>query len=69
MKIESIIDDTTAVVSQGETSMDVDISMLEHPKNGDYVIVHAGFAIEKLEVDDAIERLELFENTEDFSHG
>jgi hydrogenase expression/formation protein HypC len=27
---------------------------------GDYVLVHAGFAIQKLQEDDAEERLELF---------
>jgi hydrogenase expression/formation protein HypC len=69
MKIESIINTEKAVVRQGETSLEVDISMLENPSPGDYVIVHAGFAIETLEEEDARETLKLFDNTEDFSYG
>ena len=34
--------------------------LIEDPKIGDYVIVHAGFAIEKLDEQEAIERIEMF---------
>ncbi|WP_138204718.1 HypC/HybG/HupF family hydrogenase formation chaperone [Haloimpatiens lingqiaonensis] len=27
----------------------VNVELLENPKNGDYVLVHAGFAIEKIQ--------------------
>ena len=39
---------------------DVNLSLIEEPLLGDYLIVHAGFAIEKLEPDDARETLALF---------
>lgn len=65
MKIESVLDDQTAIVRQGETSLHVDISMLDDPQQGDFVIVHAGFAIETLEVQDAEQRLELFDEVKE----
>ncbi len=35
--------------------------MIEEPKIGDYVIIHAGFAIERIDREEADTRLELFE--------
>ena len=40
---------------------EVDLSLIEEPTVGDFVIVHAGFAIEKLDEKEANERLALFE--------
>ena len=48
MKIEKILDGKKAIVSQGNVSVKVDVSLLENPEPGDHVIVHAGFAIETL---------------------
>jgi hydrogenase expression/formation protein HypC len=48
-----------AVARQGETEIEIDISLVPLAKPGDYVIVHAGFAIQILQEDDAEERLEL----------
>lgn len=61
MKIMSIDE-----VGRGECDLDgttyrVDLSLVEGAAVGDYVIVHAGFAIEKLDEDEANARLELFE--------
>ena len=36
------------------------VSMIEDPKPGEYIIVHAGFAIERLDVAEAEERIKLF---------
>jgi len=38
----------------------VDLSLVADPQVGDFVIVHAGFAIEKLDRTEADARLELF---------
>ncbi len=59
MKIERI-EGTRATVSQGKVRIEVDISFLHDPKPGDHVIVHAGYAIETLTLEDAEERLALF---------
>lgn len=47
LKIVSIEGDE-AVVSSGGLKRKVDISLLKGAKKGDYVLVHAGFAIEKV---------------------
>ena len=43
-----------------------DLSLVEEVAVGDYVLLHAGFAIRKLERADAEETLELFRSIEDF---
>ncbi|HYH03957.1 MAG TPA: HypC/HybG/HupF family hydrogenase formation chaperone [Bacillota bacterium] len=39
---------------------EADISLIDNPQPGDYVLVHAGIAISKLENDEAEETLALF---------
>ena len=60
MLIDSIADDGTASVSMEGVTHRVNISLVEDPKPGEYVIIHAGFAIEKLNIAEAEARLELF---------
>ena len=67
MKIEKIVSEKKALVSQGGVSVEVDISLLESPKPGDHVIVHAGFAIETLSLEEAEERLALFRRLAELS--
>jgi hydrogenase expression/formation protein HypC len=38
----------------------VDVSLVESPKAGDYLIIHAGYAIQVLDLEEAEERLRLF---------
>lgn len=65
LKIKEITGPESALVSQGETDMEVNISLLEGPKPGDYVIVHAGFAIEILGDSEANEIIELYDNLQE----
>ncbi len=44
--------------------IDADVSLVDEPAVGDWVLVHAGFAIEKLEPEDAAETLKLFDELE-----
>jgi len=39
---------------------EANLSLIENPKVGDYVIVHAGYAIQTLDAAEAEETLELF---------
>ena len=41
------------------------VDFIEEPKIGDYVIVHAGFAIERLPEEQALEDLETWEELDD----
>lgn len=40
---------------------EIRVDFIEEPKAGDYVIVHAGFAIERLPEEQALEDLEAWE--------
>lgn len=44
---------------------DVRVDFIREPKVGDYVIVHAGFAIERLPEGQALEDLESWEELDD----
>lgn len=63
MKILTVEGETARVFLSGLTQ-EIDIRFLEDPRPGDYVIVHAGFAIEKLDADEARKTLELFRKLE-----
>ncbi len=62
LQVEEILDARTAVVAQGSFRLTVDISMVEDAAPGDFVIVHAGFAIEKLDEQSAQKTLALFDD-------
>jgi len=51
-----------AEVESGRLIRNINIQMLAHVKVGDYVIVHAGFAIEVLNPKRAKETLKLIDN-------
>ena len=69
MKIERLLDNRKAVVSEGGVQVEVDVSLLKDPRPGDHVIVHAGYAIETLTLAEAQERLELFRKLAELSGG
>jgi hydrogenase expression/formation protein HypC len=52
MKVEKIMGEF-AIVSLGNVKRKVNISFVENVKKGDYLIIHAGFAIEKLDKKEA----------------
>lgn len=60
MRIEEINGKEATAASMG-ISRKVRIDFIESPSIGDYVIVHAGFAIEKLSEEDALEDISVWE--------
>lgn len=60
MKIIELKENSSGVCELESIHYDVDLSLIETTKLDDYVIVHAGFAIEKLDIAEANERLRLF---------
>ncbi len=60
LEIHTLLDPPRALARQGETEIEIDISLVPDVRPGDYVIVHAGFAIQVLEAQDAVETLDLF---------
>ena len=53
------IDDNMGTIDMEGTRRDVSLLLLEDPKIGDYVIVHAGFAIRKIDETAAMESLKV----------
>jgi hydrogenase expression/formation protein HypC len=60
MRIVSVAADGAGVAEVSGTRHDVDLGLVEGAAVGDYVVVHAGYAIEKLDRAEADERLALF---------
>lgn len=61
-KIEKINEDNTAIVSTMGVKRLVSLELLGEPvKEGDWVLIHVGFAISKLNEEEALKTLELFE--------
>jgi hydrogenase expression/formation protein HypC len=60
MKIAELRADGTGVVDLDGSRREANFSLITDPRQGDYVIVHAGFAIEKLDEKEANEQLALF---------
>ncbi len=61
MKIVELLSNSQAVAEQGASRIEIDTTLLATVDAGDYVIVHAGYAIEKLDTEDAEERIQMFE--------
>jgi len=47
--------ETTATISVDGALRDVDVSLIDEPRLGDYVLIHAGFAIHKWEQSEVAE--------------
>ena len=62
MKLIRLRDNGSGVGDIDGTLHDVDLSLIESPAIDDDLIVHAGFAIERLDEDEANKRLQLFED-------
>jgi hydrogenase expression/formation protein HypC len=64
MKIVKILAGGKALVKQDDLETEVDLTLIEDPSVGDYVIIHAGYAIDSLDLEEAEERLKLFRDME-----
>ena len=65
MQIVKILADGKALVKQDDLETEVDLSLIQDPNVGDYVIIHAGYAIDSLDLEEAEQRLKLFRAMED----
>ena len=65
MKIVKMLEQGKALVTQDDLETEVDLTLIQDPKIGDYVIIHAGYAIDLLDLKEAEERLKLFRAMEE----
>jgi hydrogenase expression/formation protein HypC len=56
------LDGTRAEVDMGGVKRDADVRFVDGVKVGDFVLVHAGFAIEKIDEKEARETLDLLKD-------
>lgn len=60
-KIVEIKDNNIAVVDVGGVKKEILVDLLDEVKVGEYVLLHAGFAIQKLDEEEARKTLEIFQ--------
>ncbi|MEI6055277.1 MAG: HypC/HybG/HupF family hydrogenase formation chaperone [Lentisphaerota bacterium] len=60
MRISEIKDKNIAVVESDGAKTRVSIALIENPAVGDFVVIHAGYAIERIDQQEADKRIELF---------
>lgn len=65
-KVEEI-DGEMAVVSVGGTQYNASLQMLDDVKIGDYILLHTGFALQKLSEEEALESLKVFGEFEELN--
>jgi hydrogenase expression/formation protein HypC len=63
------IENNMATIDVDGVKRDASLLLLDEPKVGDYVIVHAGFAIHKIDEADALESLKLLREAVSLSFG
>jgi len=59
MRVTKLLPPDKALVESGKVSMEVSLLLVDNVAVGDYVLVHAGFALEVMDVDAAEETLSL----------
>jgi hydrogenase expression/formation protein HypC len=59
-KVVEILEDNKCMVDVGGVRKDISTSLVEDVKIGDYVIIHMGYALNKLDEDEAQKTLALF---------
>ena len=60
VRIETLTGPASGVVPLSGVSRAVDLSLIDNPQPGDFVLMHAGFAIERVDEAEAQRTLTLF---------
>lgn len=60
VRVEALIDNETALADIGGVKKEINVALIEDLAVGDYVILHVGFALNKIDPEEAAKTLELF---------
>ena len=60
-EVTAILPDDMAIVSIDGVSKEVSVALIEDLAVGDYVIIHVGYALAKIDPDEAMRTLELMQ--------
>ena len=59
-QVKELLPDDMAIVALGGVSKEISVALVEDLQLGDYVIVHVGYALSKLDPEEAAKTLALF---------
>lgn len=59
-KVEKILDGDQAMISVGGVEKEISLALVENIQEGDYVIVHVGYAINTIDPEEAEKTLAMF---------
>lgn len=65
VRVDEIIDQDTAIADIGGVRKEINVSLILDLEVGDYVILHVGYALNKLDKDEAEKTLKLFSELND----
>jgi hydrogenase expression/formation protein HypC len=65
VRVDEIIDQDTAIADIGGVRKEINVSLVLDLEVGDYVILHVGYALNKLDKDEAEKTLKLFSELND----
>jgi hydrogenase expression/formation protein HypC len=68
-RIEQVNGVDTAIVNLGGVRKEISLALVEDVMVGDYVIVHVGYALQKLDEDEALRTLALFAEVSELENG
>ncbi|MCL9684944.1 HypC/HybG/HupF family hydrogenase formation chaperone [Legionella maioricensis] len=60
VQITQIIDNARAIINLGGITKEISIALLDEVTEGDYVIIHVGYALTRLDEQEAQKTLSLF---------
>lgn len=60
------VEGVSAKVSVGGTLVDIALHLVDDIKPGDYVLVHTGFALQKVSEEEALETIELIRQMDNY---
>lgn len=60
-KIIEIKNGNIAIVESDGVLKEISVAMIENPIVGDYVIIHVGFALNRIDLDEALKTIDLID--------
>ena len=60
-QVSKLLDGDRAIADVGGVSREISLALVDDVKVGDYVIVHVGFALSRLDPEEAAKTLKLFD--------
>ncbi|MEH6473899.1 MAG: HypC/HybG/HupF family hydrogenase formation chaperone [Halopseudomonas sp.] len=65
VRIEQLLDDDTALADIGGVKKEVNVALIDDLTIGDYVILHVGYALNKIDPEEAAKTLAMFAELDD----